>query len=65
MPSMSLVFSPFVGSSLTRNSFVPYLDSDTVPEMPNLGELEKTAWHYATGYPGFEINFFFKGPTGD
>ena len=27
--------------------------------MPNLGELEKTAWHYATGYPGFEINFFF------
>ena len=33
--------------------------------MPNLGELEKIPWHYATCYPGFEINFFLKGSTGD
>ena len=56
MPSLSLVFSPFVGSSLTRNSFVPYLDSDTVPEMPNLGELEKKIFFFFTAFFFF---FFF------
>ena len=62
---LCLSFFPNLSVPASHETHLCLIWIQTVTEMPNLGELENIAWHYPTGYPGFEINFFFKGPTGD
>ena len=63
--AFSLSLFPHLSLPASHETHLSLIWIQTITEMPNLGEPEKIARHYATGYPGFEIDFFLKGPTGD